>query len=61
MDHHLLINESDRAFKNLKEVLCSAPVLAFPWEGAEFILDTDTSGESIGAVLSQRDDKKKKK
>ena len=37
-------NESDRAFKKLKEVLCSAPILVFPREGAEFILDTDASG-----------------
>ena len=47
-------DESDRAFKSLKEVLCHAPILAFPREGAEFILDTDGSGESIEAVLSQR-------
>ena len=47
-------NESDRAFKKLKEVLCSAPILVFPREGAEFILDTDASGESVGAVLSQK-------
>jgi hypothetical protein len=47
-------NESDRAIKKLKEVLCSAPILVFPREGAEFILDTDASGESVGAVLSQK-------
>ena len=47
-------NESDRAFKKLKKVLCSAPILVFPREGAEFILDTDASGESVGAVLSQK-------
>ncbi|CAB3978637.1 Retrovirus-related Pol poly from transposon [Paramuricea clavata] len=47
-------NESDRAFKKLKEVLCSVPILVFPREGAELILDTDASGESVGAVLSQK-------
>ena len=54
-------NESDRAFKKLKEVLCSAPILVFPREGAEFILDTDASGESVGAVLSQKSEEGDKK
>ena len=34
--------------------MCSAPILVFPREGAEFILDADASGESVGAVLSQK-------
>ena len=45
-------NETDKAFEELKDVLCNAPILAFPREGAEFVLDTEASGESIGAVLS---------
>ena len=42
-------------FQQLKERLCSAPILAFPdfYSSEPFILDTDFSGGSIGAVLSQ--------
>ena len=50
-------NETDKAFEELKDVLCNAPILAFPREGTEFVLDTDASGESIGAVLRQKSEK----
>ena len=42
-----------QAFEELKQRLASSPVLAYPrWTGT-FILDTDASDTSIGAVLSQ--------
>lgn len=40
-------------FEKLKKLLVSAPILSFPIEKGEFILDTDASGHGIGAVLSQ--------
>jgi len=46
-------DEQDKAFKALKMHLTTAPILAFPNEKDEFILDTDASGVGIGAVLSQ--------
>ena len=41
------------AFEDLKEKLTSAPVLGYPNNTGQFILDTDASGCSIGAVISQ--------
>ncbi|GFR30412.1 retrovirus-related Pol polyprotein from transposon 17.6 [Trichonephila clavata] len=46
-------NECNNAFNKLKDALTSAPILAYPEAGKQFILDTDASHESIGAVLSQ--------
>jgi len=43
----------DAAFKELKGRLISSPILSFPKEDGQFILDTDTSNHGIGAVLSQ--------
>ncbi|KAL5011242.1 hypothetical protein ScPMuIL_011676 [Solemya velum] len=42
------------AFETLKAVLASPPILAFPISDEVFILDTDASNFSIGAVLSQQ-------
>ena len=42
-----------QAFQKLKECLICAPVLAYPSLDHTFILDTDASNDSIGAVLSQ--------
>lgn len=41
------------AFEQLKRVLTSTPVLAYPLRDEIFILDTDASNHGIGAVLSQ--------
>ncbi|KAF8773528.1 Retrovirus-related Pol polyprotein like [Argiope bruennichi] len=49
-------DECDNAFNKLKDALTSAPVLAYPEIGKQFILDTDASHECIGAVLSQEID-----
>ena len=41
------------AFEKLKKMLVTPPVLGFPTDSGHYILDTDASGESISAVLSQ--------
>ena len=43
------------AFMKMKEALSKTPVLAYPNFKKKFILDTDASFDSIGAVLSQED------
>ena len=47
--------ECQEAFNTLKQLLCSAPVLAYPefGQGKCFILETDASIRGLGAVLSQ--------
>ena len=45
--------ECQAAFDALKQALVSPPVLAMPDDHGTFILDTDASDSSIGAVLSQ--------
>ena len=42
------------AFITLKRALISSPILSFPSEEGEFILDTDASNHGVGAVLSQK-------
>ncbi|GFY07458.1 retrovirus-related Pol polyprotein from transposon 17.6 [Trichonephila clavipes] len=46
----------NNAFNKLKDALTSAPILAYPEIGKQFILDTDASHESVGTVLSQEID-----
>jgi hypothetical protein len=41
------------AFLELKKKLMTSPLLALPRFNLSFILDTDASGEGLGAVLSQ--------
>ncbi|GFX51763.1 retrovirus-related Pol polyprotein from transposon 17.6 [Trichonephila clavipes] len=48
--------DCNNAFNKLKDTLTSAPILAYHEIGKQFILDTDTSHESIGSVLSQEID-----
>ena len=45
--------ECETAFSTLKNRLSSAPVLSLPDFSKPLLLDTDTSQEGIGAVLSQ--------
>ena len=47
-------SNAEKAFQDIKNALCSAPVLSFPNENSTFILNTDASTFEIGAVLCQR-------
>lgn len=49
-------NECQEAFKAIKQMLTTSPVLSFPKKEGEFILETDASNIGIGAVLSQKQD-----
>jgi transposase InsO family protein len=48
--------ETDKAFCTLKQALASPPVLGYPKESGQMIIDTDASGEAMGAVISQIQD-----
>ena len=50
--------ESENAFNKLKQLLVSAPVLAYPrfQSGYPFIVETDASTSGLGAVLAQQQD-----
>ena len=41
------------AFISLRDALMRAPILAFPTETGDYILDTDASNFGLGGVLSQ--------
>ena len=45
--------EEHKSFSTLKDLLISAPIMAYPRSSESFILDTDASATGIGAVLSQ--------
>lgn len=49
-------DEALEAFNVLKQKLTTAPILSFPCEHGDYILDTDASHDTIGAVLSQIQD-----
>ena len=46
-------DKCQESFDDLKQVLTSPEVMAYPQDEGEFILDTDACDVSIGAVLSQ--------
>jgi len=46
--------EQQNALDTLKEKLTSAPVLNYPDSSRQFLITTDASDYTIGAVLSQR-------
>jgi len=48
------MDESDRAFNKLKEVMSSCLVLALPDFSQPFVLECDASGEHIGVLLMQK-------
>ncbi|GFX74346.1 retrovirus-related Pol polyprotein from transposon 412 [Trichonephila clavipes] len=48
--------ECENSFLQLKEALSSSPILIYPQPDKPFILDTDASNESVGAVLCQEID-----
>ena len=52
--------EQANAFEQLKQTLTEAPVLAYPISEGRFILDTDASNLTIGAVLSQEQEGEEK-
>ena len=52
--------DCEEAFETLKKHLTESPVLAYPDFSKPFILDTDASDASIGAILSQVHDGKER-
>ena len=49
-----LLEETLEASEALKQACMSSPVLAFADYTKDFLLETDTSKEGLGAVLSQK-------
>ena len=47
-------DEAETAFQTLKAKLISTPILAYPNDTDEYIVDCDASGTGLGAVLSQK-------
>jgi len=45
--------DAEEAFTKLKRMLTAAPVLGYPNEDGQFIIDSDASNHGLGAVLSQ--------
>ena len=53
-EHVDLSPEAREAFDHLKAACLQAPILSFPHFTMPFLLETDTSGRGLGAVLSQK-------
>ena len=51
----LWASSQEHAFLQLKSLLCSAPILAYPQFNKRFFLQTDASDSGLGAVLTQVD------
>ena len=49
-----LSEEALKAFEALKQGCMNSPVIAFANYTKDFLLETDTSKEGLGAVLSQK-------
>ena len=52
--------ECQQVFDRLKEALTTTPILAYPKIGSKFIVDSDASDLTVGAVLSQEQDGEEK-
>ena len=52
--------ECDIAFETIKSALTDPPIMAYPKDEGEYILDTDASDLSIGGILSQVQDGQEK-
>ena len=48
-------DKEEEAFQLLKEMLCSAPILALPKGNEDFVVYCDASLKGLGAVLMQRE------
>uniref|UniRef100_A0A146SAR5 Gypsy retrotransposon integrase-like protein 1 n=1 Tax=Fundulus heteroclitus TaxID=8078 RepID=A0A146SAR5_FUNHE len=46
--------QADKAFKRLKDLFTSAPVLVSPDPERQFIVEVDASSSGVGAILSQK-------
>lgn len=51
---------SEGAFNTLKEKLVTAPILGYADFTCPFVLETDASGQGLGAILSQQQNDKKR-
>ena len=47
------IEEVDQAFQDLKDAMCTTPVLDLPNFMKTFFLECDSSGKGIGTILMQ--------
>ena len=54
LEHVNLSPEAREAFEHLKAACLQAPILDFPDFNKPFLLETDTSGQGLRAVLSQK-------
>ena len=46
---------AEQAFLSLKQAMCSTPVLAVSYFTKPFVLECDTSGTDLGAVLTNKE------